>query len=209
MILTLWNNINLDYYREFKTGLYIETKAVGFYRDRRGVDIAKILYDTLVKYDLDTVEKATNKLPIVIESFEQSSLLYFMSKTDLPRIMLMSSHYVYDLDWISQFAHGVGPERTYMFEYDGEEFNLDQPSKFIDECHAKDLNVHPWYIQDDKLAYGNDSISETQIWVNKGVDGIFTEFPESTLSSLEYLTKSNYHPKCDCKNVVRYLNISK
>eukprot|EP00344_Euplotes_crassus_P001161 CAMPEP_0197009878 /NCGR_PEP_ID=MMETSP1380-20130617/51901_1 /TAXON_ID=5936 /ORGANISM="Euplotes crassus, Strain CT5" /LENGTH=52 /DNA_ID=CAMNT_0042431429 /DNA_START=1 /DNA_END=156 /DNA_ORIENTATION=+ len=40
--------------RKFKTGLYIETKSVGFYKQERNVDIAKLLYEVLEKYDLET-----------------------------------------------------------------------------------------------------------------------------------------------------------
>jgi glycerophosphoryl diester phosphodiesterase len=182
--------------RQFKTGLYIETKAVKFYLEERGVNIAALIVDVLKKYDLDTVEKATKKLPIILESFEQESLHYFANVTDLPRIQLMSSRYnVYDMEWISQYAHGVGPEHKFMFQWKGEKFNLDQPSKFIQECHDLDLNVHPWILQDDILHYSSNSIDETTIWYNKGVDGLFTEFPENTLQVLEHLTGKKQQEK--------------
>ena len=185
--------------RQFKTGLYIETKAVRFYKDKRNVDIAQLLYDTLKKYDLDTVEKATEKLPIIIESFEQDTLLKFRNWTDLPTIQLLSPIKTYDLDWITQYANGVGPEHKKMFEYKDEEFNLDKPSKFIEECHEKDMLVHPWIFQDDILVYSKNPIEEAKIWKTKGVDGYFTEFPESTLSSLEFLNdiERKSHSKVD------------
>jgi len=176
--------------RQFRTGLYIETKAVRFYKEKRNVDIAQILYQTLVKYGLDSVEKATEKLPIIIESFEQDSLLFFKSKTDLPTIQLMSSTMDYDMDWVASYANGVGPHHSYMFNYSGEDFNYDQPSKFIAECHERDLLVHPWVLQDDILVYKNTAIEEAKLWAAKGVDGYFTEFPESTLNTLEYFVVS-------------------
>ena len=52
-----------------KIGLYIETKMYGFYKDR-GLDIAEMLYNNLKKYDLETVEKSSKKLPIIFECFE-------------------------------------------------------------------------------------------------------------------------------------------
>ena len=176
--------------RKFKTGLYIETKAVRFYKEKRNVDIAKILYETLEKLGLETVEKATEKLPIIIESFEQDSLLYFQSKTDLPTIQLMFPAMEYDLDWVAQYANGVGPHHSYMFNYtDDEDFNFDKPSRFIEECHKRDIQVHPWVLQDDLLVYSNNPIEEAKIWKAKGVDGYFTEFPETILNSIEYLTQ--------------------
>jgi glycerophosphoryl diester phosphodiesterase len=72
--------------REFKVGLYIETKMYGFYLENYGIDIAEKVYEILKKYDLDTVEKATEKMPIIIECFEKESLVKFGTLSDLPLI---------------------------------------------------------------------------------------------------------------------------
>ena len=95
--------------RTFKTGLYVETKMVQWYTEERGVDIAKLLFNVLQKYDLDTCAKAQDKLPIILESFEEDSLHYFKTVTDLPRIQLMTDpeKVDYDLEHISTFANGV------------------------------------------------------------------------------------------------------
>ena len=174
--------------KQYKTGLYIETKQVQFYNEIRNVDIAKILYDTLRKYDIHTTAKAEQKLPIILESFEQDSLLYFKNVTDLPRIQLFSYAYQYDLNWVSQYANGVGPDYRYLFNYKDEGFNLDKPSLFITECHNLNLKVHPWIFQDDVLHYTKNSVDEFKVYLKKGVDGIFTEFPESTYQSLLHLS---------------------
>ena len=49
---------------------------VNFYR-RLGIEISQLVQDVLIKYDIETAEKAANKLPIIIESFEEESLEYF------------------------------------------------------------------------------------------------------------------------------------
>lgn len=175
--------------RKFKTGLYIETKYVAFYQSR-GVDIAKLLYETLAKYNIETIEKATKTLPIIIESFEQHTLLYFKNMTDLPRIQLMFYGGGYDLDWVKAYSDGVGPKYQFLFSYKNETLNYDQPSLFIQECHDRGLKVHPWILQDDFLIVAKNSIDEANIWYIKGVDGYFTEFPQTTLQTLEYYTKS-------------------
>lgn len=177
--------------KKFKTGLYIETKVVQFYKEQRNVDIAKLVFEVLSKYDIETVEKASKKLPIILESFEKESLFYFKNVTDLPRIQLMFNGYPYNLTYIAEYAHGVGPNYAYMFNYKNETFNLDKPSLFIEECHALGLKVHPWILQDDILHYSKNAVDEAKIWFDKGVDGYFTEFPWSTLSALEYFTSSN------------------
>jgi hypothetical protein len=50
-----------------------------------------MLFDVLKKYDLETVDKCKDVLPIIIECFEADSLKYFGGISDLPLIMLMGS----------------------------------------------------------------------------------------------------------------------
>ena len=75
----------MNKFKPFPTGLYVETKMVVFYREM-GIEISQLIHDVLVKYNIETVEKANNKLPIIIESFEEESLIYFQDvlKSDLP-----------------------------------------------------------------------------------------------------------------------------
>ena len=171
--------------RVFKTGLYIETKFVQFYLSKN-FNLPSLLYDILKKYDIETVNKATHKLPVIIQSFEEESLILF-NFTDLPKIHLLSPDYEYDLKRISTFAHGVGPKIAYLFNYKDENFNLDKPSLFIQECHNLSLLVHPWTLQDDALQYSDNSIEEVKILLHKGIDGIFSEYPSSTLQAMEYI----------------------
>ena len=72
-----------------KVGLYIETKMYNFYLNTFGKDIAVELYNVLKKYDLETVEKSSKKLPIIIECFEKESLVKFAELSDLPLVYLM------------------------------------------------------------------------------------------------------------------------
>ncbi len=72
-----------------KVGLYIETKMYNFYLSNRSHNIADMLFETLKKYDLETVEKSSKKLPIIIECFEKESLIRFAELSDLPLVYLM------------------------------------------------------------------------------------------------------------------------
>jgi glycerophosphoryl diester phosphodiesterase len=103
--------------RPFPTGLYIETKNVAFYKSR-GIDIAGLVFKVLQKYEIETVEKSIAKgLPIILESFEEESLIDFRYKfkTDLPLIYLMHLP-IYDMEHISTFAHGVGPSQALFLD---------------------------------------------------------------------------------------------
>lgn len=158
-----------------------------------------------MKYDLDTVAKAAQKLPIILESFEEESLLFFSNVTDLPLIQLMSpnSPTKYDLDHVSTFAHGVGPSANYLFNQTGEDFNLDKPSVFIEKCHQLDMNVHPYFVQDDFLVFTNNAVDENLVYWNKGVDGMFTEFPETTLHSYLMRQKQKETSPQFVKNIIK------
>ena len=59
--------------RKYPVGLYIETKMYNFYKDR-GFDSAEMVINTLKKHGLDSVEKSTNTIPIILECFEKESL---------------------------------------------------------------------------------------------------------------------------------------
>jgi hypothetical protein len=68
-VIELMLNMNSNYHRtdrEMIVGLYIETKMYAFYLENYNLDISEMLYTTLKKFDIETVEKANNKLPIII-----------------------------------------------------------------------------------------------------------------------------------------------
>jgi glycerophosphoryl diester phosphodiesterase len=53
-------------------------------------------------------------------------------------------------------------------------------SSFIEKMHSLDLAVHPYTLKDDNLDYRNNAFAETQLYVDNGIDGLFTEYPETT-----------------------------
>ena len=46
--------------------------------------------------------------------------------------------------------------------------------------HAMELAVHPWTFQDDNLKFNSTVYDEAKLYVDSGIDGMFTEFPHST-----------------------------
>ena len=60
-----------------------------FYKNERGLDIAEMLYNNLKKYDLETIDKSKNKLPVIFECFEKESLVKFATLSDLPLVYLL------------------------------------------------------------------------------------------------------------------------
>ena len=117
-----------------KVGLYMETKMYNFYLEEFGQDIALMTYDVLKKYNLNTVQKAEENLPIIIECFEKEALIEFGKVSDLPLVYLMfwkNPNVEYDLEEINQYAHGVGPQQEWIFMYKNESFSFESDSLFI------------------------------------------------------------------------------
>jgi len=84
-------NPEVNEHRVNKVGLYIETKNYGWYLKTYGLNLARMLFDTLSKFNLETVDKCKDVLPIIVECFEAPSLKYFGTlDSDLPLIYLMS-----------------------------------------------------------------------------------------------------------------------
>ncbi len=93
-----------------------------------------------------------------------------------------NSQVTYDLKDIATYAHGVGPNWQWLTKYDKSDNST--YSKFIEECHELGLKVHPYSLQDDFLKMTSNPLDEHEIFINKGIDGIFTEFPHLTQSAL-------------------------
>ena len=45
--------------------------------------------------------------------------------------------------------------------------------------HDLKMAVHPWEIQDDALKFEKTVVKEVSRYINKGVDGVFGEFPHT------------------------------
>ena len=195
-------NLNANFPRtdiSMPVGLYIETKMYNFYLKTYKVDLAEELYKVLKKYDLETVEKASAKLPIIVECFEKESLVKFATLSDLPLVYLLfwNNAYMstpYNITEISTYAHGVGPRMDFLFDYKNETHNNTAPSLFIEECHSAGLAVHPYTMQDDMLRWTDNPIDEHVLYMNKQVDGIFTEFPHMTRAAFIKFPNTNQFP---------------
>ena len=127
------------------------------------------------------------------------------SLTDLPLLQLCHSTENYDYDEITKYAHGVGvPADWIMNQLPPTD---DDYSKFIEQMHDLDLAVHPYTDQDDHLKYKDTVYDEAALYVNKGVDGLFVEFPHSQYVILQHLgTKANF-PSSSTAQEEQELNI--
>ena len=96
----------------------METKHYQWYKDNYNIDFAQVVHGILKSYGLETIEKASNKLPIVIECFEPDLLKNFSKLSDLPVVLLMDGDMqkYMKLDEIMTYAHGIGPWVHSLFD---------------------------------------------------------------------------------------------
>ena len=101
-----------------RIGLYIELKDYSHHLTTTGHDMAQMTHDLLTKNDLESVDLATDDIPIVIISFDEKAIEKYASLSDLPLIQLAAykdSLHTYDWHKISEIAHGVGPNSQWVF----------------------------------------------------------------------------------------------
>lgn len=188
-------------------GLYIELKD---YDDKlaKGNDVAEMLFEVLKAHGISNIADATAyPMPIIIQSFDKNGLLKMATLTDLPLLQLChASGSIYDYDDIATYANGVGVpsdwimnslSSTEMLMEMGFDFNKttqdEDYSNFIQQMHDLELAVHPYTVQDDKLHYESKVYDETELYVNKGVDGLFVEFPHTQYVLLNHFgSKANF-----------------
>ncbi|PTJ86758.1 glycerophosphodiester phosphodiesterase [Staphylococcus simulans] len=137
------------------TNYYIETKSPDVYPG-----MEEKLLQTLNQHGLLTPAKLKNG-QVVIQRFSQESLLKIQRlNSHIPLIQLtdvgqLSAYTDQQLDFISSYAQGVGPEYH------------DATPQNVDKAHRHDLLVHPYTV---------NTQPEMQALLNAGVDGAFSNY---------------------------------
>ena len=157
-------------------GVYIELKTPGYYNSL-GFKVEDLLLRTLRDKGIDTIKKATEKCPVILQSFEFESLEYLHRHTDLPLVYLFESGYVkLNMSEYQDVVNGIGPEMELVFHANGD------PKELVNEAHSNNLSVHPFVVREDRRV---NSWSRERTYENilkAKIDGIFDEFPKSALA---------------------------
>jgi glycerophosphoryl diester phosphodiesterase len=99
---------------------------------------------------------------------------------------------------VATYADGIGPWKPYLLttvadgvERDGvaglsiNDRRIDGATGVIDAAHAAGLLVHTWTFRNDASGYGfGDPQAEMAYYLRLGVDGIFTDFPDTGVAAL-------------------------
>jgi glycerophosphoryl diester phosphodiesterase len=207
---TLQEVINLAKAATVKAGreicIYPETKHPTYFAEQ-GLDIDAALVTVL---DRNGLTEPTS--PVFIQSFETGNLkkLKGMTKVRLVQLMDDFDAQPYDsakagarttyrdlmqpaaLAEIATYAYGIGPwKRTILPETDGA---LGAVGSLVADAHAAGLKVHPYTFRDEPqfLAkdYGTDAAAEYLQFFRLGVDGVFSDFPDTAVRARDRFTGS-------------------
>ncbi|HEX5861753.1 MAG TPA: glycerophosphodiester phosphodiesterase [Nocardioides sp.] len=101
------------------------------------------------------------------------------------------------LAWVAGYADGVGANKNLVLPRDPATGATGEPSNLVRDAHEEGLLVHVWTLRDenqfmatnfrrgtDPNAKG-DAYAEAQAFLDAGVDGIFSDHPDTTVMALE------------------------
>jgi glycerophosphoryl diester phosphodiesterase len=94
------------------------------------------------------------------------------------------------LDEIKTYADGIGPWKVYIVPTDGGGGgNIHPPTDLVARAHARGLLVHTWTFRNDSMpsdaSYQGNPIFEYLKFYELGVDGVFSDFPDTAFAARE------------------------
>ena len=151
-------------------GLYPETKSPSYHAEV-GLDMKAPLLEAM----------AGVQDPVFIQYFEAEILRELDLLTEFKLVQLISGDpravmagHEPPLEQVGEYADGVGPYKKLLWGEPG------LPSDFVERAHAFGLAVHPWTFRDDNLPeHYSSPEAEIEAHLAIGVDGVFTDFPET------------------------------
>lgn len=192
-------------------GIYPETKHPAFHL-ALGLPLEDRLLDALRRHNLDRAGG-----PVFIQSFESSNLQYLRARTKLPLVQLLDDgaleydgtdtkvvrvnipQYADDrgatppqtLADIAKYADAIGPWKRQIVRDVGQPALL--PTSVIEQAHAAGLKVHTYTFRSEPATlapqYRNDPSLEYRQFFELGIDGVFSDFPDTALAARDAFGK--------------------
>ncbi len=187
-------------------GIYPETKHPTYFRSI-GLPLEGKLVEILAKNGYD---KANS--PVFIQSFEIGNLKDLRQMTPVKLVFLYDEPDMRPYDFvvsgdkrtfadllspanlkeIAAFADGIGPWKRLIIAENPDK-TLAAPNAVVADAHTAGLTVHPYTFrnEDRYLAkdYGNDPIQEYLQFYELGVDGVFSDFPDTAVAARKIFMK--------------------
>jgi len=199
--------------RQRQIGIYPETKHPAFHL-ALGLPLEDRLLDALQRRQLDHADA-----PVFIQSFESANLQYLHARTKVRLVQLLEENVVHydstgtrvaavrvshfgdprggslphNMAEIAKYAYAVGPWKRHIMREDGKAALL--RTNLIERAHAAGLRVHAYTFRNEaaRLApqYQNDPQREYQQFFELGIDGVFSDFPDTALSARRAFNDAN------------------
>jgi glycerophosphoryl diester phosphodiesterase len=182
-----------------EVGVYPEIKHPSYFAGL-GLPTEELLLDTLAVHGY-----ADPTSPVFLQCFEPASLQWLRSRTGLPLVQLVEATGPHreqrdlvtstGLRRVAGWADAVGVAKDLVLPRHPATGTIGDPSSLVADAHAVGLQVHVWTMRDENAflptgyrrgespADPGDSIEETQAFLDAGVDGLFTDQPDTTLEA--------------------------
>jgi glycerophosphoryl diester phosphodiesterase len=191
--------------RQRNIGVYPETKHPAFHL-ALGLPLEDRVLDALRARQLDRADAL-----VFIQSFESANLQYLRAKTKVRLVQLLDDGALqYDaagvavtgvnipqhddkrggkppasLQDIASYANAIGPWKRQILR------DMKSPTllktTLIEQAHAAGLGVHTYTFRNEPAMlapqYNNDPLSEYRQFFEMGVDGVFSDFPDTALKA--------------------------
>lgn len=190
--IELVQGLNLS--RKKNIGIYPEIKAPAFHK-KNGKDALGIVMKILTEYGYNTPGA-----PIFLQCFDPDMLLDFKKrfpKSPIKLVQLIAhdswgeSKHSYGkmmtpegIKKIATYADGIGPWFPFILKPSEDKKSYNE-TMLVEWAHDAGLVVHPYTLRDDSLPpFAGDTKSFLNMLFKAKVDGIFTDFPETTVNFL-------------------------
>jgi len=161
-------------------------RAIGIYLEAKqaGSDMEDSILSALAAHGMDNSD-----ILVFIQSFNAATILNLHRKqqeqgTHIPLILLgnavmdngIAKIASFNMLEVKEFADGIG-------------VNIDSPTKeWIDQAHAAGLKVHVWTFS---RSNATEALIEYQQYLNMGIDGIFSDYPDLAVLGRNQFNLSN------------------
>lgn len=175
----------IDLARSNNVGIYPETKHPSYF-----ASLGLALEEPLVKILTENGYTQEHD-SVFIQSFEVGNLQKLKTLTSLPLVQLISDQgHPFDrpdlsynemitpsgLEQIATYANAIGPNKNL----------IRVRSNLIKNAHQVGLQVHPYTFRNEDIFLGNDFKGDPQAeyryFYQMGVDGVFSDYPDTALS---------------------------
>lgn len=157
--------------------IYPETKHPTWHREQ-GLPLEEPLLAALAREGW-----TTRDAPVWVQSFEAGNLRWLRPRTGVKLVQLVGDDVAVDFADVATYADAVGPAKQLL---DG--------TDFVARAHAAGLAVHAWTFRDEPrhidARFGGDPLREYAYFFALGVDGVFSDFPDTALAARAALAQA-------------------